>query len=221
MSPLAEFLQALLREGRVLLRAHPPEPAGRPADALAVLQRAHSDCRLAVAGPPLDFDADTAFAAAELVRQACWFLANHDQPEEVLQKALVMPRPPRTPAEHLSADLLLRFVPQIHRRARALDPADRLTELLAVLLRRWPLSGVLSAVEEGPTEPPELGGHAGLQLLYAERWAANPKAAWLPRGRGFEHVELVWGELGKDPAALPRPELLAAAPTNERMKDEG
>src|SRR5262245_5131443 len=118
MSPLAEFLQALLREGRVLLRARPPEPAGRPADALGVLQQAHADCRLALAGPPLDFDPDTALAAAELVRHACWFLANHDQPEEVLQKALVMPHPPRTPAEHLSADLLLHFVPQIHRRAR-------------------------------------------------------------------------------------------------------
>jgi hypothetical protein len=215
MSPLAEFLQALLREGRVLLRAHPPEPAGRPADALAVLQQAHADSRLAVAGPPLDFHSDTALAAAERVRHACWSLANHDQPEEVLQKALVMPRPPRSPAEHLSADLLLRFVPDIHRRARALDPADRLTELLAVLLRQWPLSGVLSGVEDGPLTPPEFG-HPGLQLLYAERWAANPKAAWLPQGRGFEYVELVWGELGKDPAALPRPELLAA-----QRKDEG
>jgi hypothetical protein len=221
MSPLAEFLHALLREGRVLLRAQPPEPAGRPADALAVLQEAHADYRLAVAGPPLDFEPDTALAAAELVRSACWSLANHDQPEEVLQKALVMSRPPRSPAEHLSADLVLRFVPQLHRRARALDPADRLTELLAVLLRQWPLAGVLSGVEEGPSEPPEFGGHPGLLLLYAERWAANPKAAWLPRGRGFEYVELVWGELGKDPAALPRPELLAAAPGPAERGDDG
>jgi hypothetical protein len=221
MSPLAEFLRPLLREGRVLLRAHPPEPAGRPTDALAVLHEAHTDHRLALAGPPLDFDAHTALAAAELVRHACWFLANHDQPEEALQKALTMPHGPATAAAHLAADLTLRFVPQIHRRARALDPADRLTELLAVLLRQWPLSGVLAGVEDEPLTPPEFDGHPGLLLLYAERWAAHPRPAWLPRGRGFEYLELVWTELGKDPAALPRPELLTAGSGDTQRGDDG
>lgn len=221
MSPLAEFLQPLLREGRVLLRAQPPDPAERPADAMTVLQGAYADCCLALAGPPLDFDADTALTAAKVVRQACWFLAHHDQPEEALHQALAMPHAPRTAAAHLAADLTLRFVPQIHRRARALDPADRLTELLAVLLRQWPLSGVLSAVEAEPLTPPEFEDHAGLRLLYAERWAAHAKPAWLPRGRGFEYLELVWAELGKDPASLPRPELLAAGAGDAERGGDG
>jgi hypothetical protein len=218
VSPLADFLLPLLREGRAVVRAHSPEPAGRPADALGMLQEAHADYCLTLAGPPLDFQADTALAAAELVRHACWFLADRGQTEEELDRALVMPHSPRSAAEHLSADLLLRFLPQLHRRARALDPADRLTGLLAARLREWPLAGVLAAVEDEPLTPPKFDGHAGLLLLYAERWAANPKPAWLPRGRGFEYLELVWGELGRDPAALPKPELLAAAPA-ERGKD--
>ena len=33
--------------------------------------------------------------------------------------------------------------------------ARRLTELLAVLLRQWPLSGVLAGVEDEPLTPPD------------------------------------------------------------------
>jgi hypothetical protein len=220
VSPLAEFLLPLLREGRVVVRARPPEPAGRSAAALDILRAAYADYCLTLAGPPLDFQAETTVAAADLLRHACWFLADRGQTEEDMEKGLVMPKPPGSAAEHLSADLLLRFVPQLHRRARALDPADRLTGLLATLMRHWPLAGVLSSVEEEPLTPPEFDGHDGLLLLYAERWASNPKPAWLPRGRGFEYLELVWGELGKDPAELPRPEMLAAAAvTAERGKD--
>ncbi len=206
MSPLAEFLLPLLREGRAVVRAQLPEPSGRPADALDVLRVAHADYRLTLAGPPPEFDANTALAAAELVRHACWFLADRGQTEEEVEKALVMPHPPRSADEHFSADLLLRFLPQLHRRARALDPADRLTASLATRLREWPLAGVLSSVEDEPLTKPEFDGHAGLLLLYAERWAGNPKPAWLPRGRGFEYLELVWDGLGRDPATLPKSE---------------
>jgi hypothetical protein len=151
-------------------------------------------------------------AAGELVRQACWFLVRHDQPPEVLDQRLVMPAGPRSPADHLSADLVFRFLPQIHRRARALDPADRLTTLLETVLRRWPLSGVLSTVDQGPEWPLNFGGHRGLQMLYAERLAQNEKPAWIPAGSGFEYVELVWAELGKDAAALVRGRQAAALP---------
>src|SRR5262249_54286450 len=108
------------------------------------------------------------------------------------------------PAAHLSADLTLRFLAPIHRRARGRDPADRLTSLLADILRRWPLSGVLADVEDEPLTSPDWGGHAGLWMLYAERLAQNEKPAWVPRESGLEFVQLVYAELGKDPAGLLR-----------------
>jgi hypothetical protein len=210
MSALAEFLRILLEEGRVVLRDPTAPGKARDAAAAELLRRAYATHRLAVAGPPLDFAEATALAAGELVRQACWFLVSHDQPPAVLEKRLVMPAAPRSPADHLSADLVLRYLAQVHRRARALDPADRLTTLLEAVLRRWPLSGVLSAVDEGPEAPLDFGGHPGLQMLYAERLAWNEKPAWVPEGPGFEYVELVWAELGKDAAALVRGRQTAA-----------
>jgi hypothetical protein len=196
MTSLLEFLRPLLTRGEVRLRERPGPAADRraAADWLAGVYDAY---RLDVAGPPLDFDAGAALAAAELLRQACWFLVRHDEPAAELDRRLVLAGEPASAAQHLSADLLLRYLPQVHRRARAVDPADRLAARLAEVLRRWPLSGVLSDVTEEPLTPPEFDGHPGLLLLYAERLARHDRPAWRPRGRGAEYVELVFGELGK------------------------
>lgn len=202
MSPLAEFLQPLLHEGRAVLRAAPSGPGGRQ-EVARLLHDAYAEHCLSVAGSPPPFDLETAHAAAALLHQACWALVNHGQPVTELEHVLTMPRAPATPSQHLSADLLLRFLPLVHRRARGLNPADQLTDLLARVLRTWPLSGVLSGVEDGPLTAPDFDGHPGLQMLYAERWCETSKPAWLPGGRGYEYVELAWCELGRDRAALP------------------
>ncbi len=201
MQALASFCEQLFEDGRIILR-DPPEEAGS-SQAVQVLQRAYASHRLNVAGPLLDFDPEAALAAAMLLWKACWFLLRHDQPAEEMERRLRMTVKPRTPAQHLSADLVLRYLPQVHRRAHALEPADRLPALLATELRHWPLSGVLSDVEEGPLTGLDFDGHPGLLLLYAERLASNVKPAWMPEGPARDYVELVWRELGKDPATLP------------------
>lgn len=191
MSSLAAFLEPLLREGRAVLRGRPEPIAGPDAHAVALLRRTFADHRLGVAGPAIDFDAGIALAAAALVCRACWFLVSRAEPEAELERTLVLPGPPRTPAQHLSADLTLRLLPQVHRRARAHNPADKLTMLLADVLRRWPLSGVLADVDEEPHTPPDFAGHHGLWLLYVERLAQHERAAWVPEGPGLEYWELV------------------------------
>jgi hypothetical protein len=156
-----------------------------------------------VAGPPIPFDAETALTASEVVRQACWFLVHHGEPEAELDGSLRMHGTPTMAAQHLSADLLLRYVPQIYQRARAHAPTDRLTILLERALRQWPLSGVLADVEEAPTTPLDFGGHPGLMLLYAERLARHKKPAWVPAGRPFEYVEWVSPDLANQRAKQP------------------
>ena len=186
MSAFAVFLDTLLHEGKAILRDR-PEPLESPdAGANALLCRAFAEYRLSVAGPLIPFDPDTALAAAVVVQHACWFLVNRAEPDAVLEKCLVLPGPPRSPAQHLSADLTLRYLPQVHRRARAHNPADRLTILLADLLRRWPLSGVSSDADEGPLTPILFEAHSGLLLLYAERLAEHQNPAGFQRGQGWD-----------------------------------
>lgn len=205
MTPIdsfAGFLEPLLAQGCIRLRTRPEQPPQLDREAMSLIEQAFKTFSLELPGPGIALDLDTAIAAAQLVRQASWFLLSHGEPDEVLEQRLVMPGLPETSAQHLSADLFLRYAPQLHQRAKAFDPADRLTGLLAQLLRAWPLSGVLSAVDEEPTTPLEFAGHPGLLLLYAERLAENPKPAWIPNGPGRPYVELVWHELNRDPNLL-------------------
>ena len=192
------FLNMLLFEGRVSVAEPVVFDKASQAGAVVLLERAFAEHRLNVAGPPLSLHGDSALAAAKLVAESAWVLVTGETtaPEANMTS-------PETPSQHLSADLLLRYVPAIHRRARSLNLAENpLADRLADLLRRWPLSGVLGDFTDGPLTAPEFGGHPGLCMLYAERLAAHFKPAWLPSGPGRQFVELVWTELGKDVALL-------------------
>ena len=192
-----EFVQRLLTSGRVVHHGR-PSPVVEPSPAvLGLLEAAFDDHALDLAGPAIWFDAGSALRALELVRQASWFLVSRSEAPEEVERALTTSSVPRTASEHLSADLCLRFLPVLYRRARSMASSDRMTELLAEIFRRWPLSGVLADLEAGPGDVGDLGDHPGLWMLYAERLARAEKPGWMPLGRGRDHVELVFRGLGK------------------------
>jgi MoxR-vWA-beta-propeller ternary system domain bpX4 len=196
MTSFRRFVTELLTEGKVVFRS-PQAPRDRPqAEDIALLEKGFHAARLSVAGPEIPFDAAVGYSAAELVRQASWALVNHDERVSQLKKCLTMPIRPATPAHHLSADFMLRYLPQVLSRARGLDPSDPLIGLLEDVLRRWPLSGVLSEVAEPPLSSLEFAGHPGLLLLYAERLAANDRPAWRPaqKATGWAFYELASDE---------------------------
>ena len=171
-------------------------------DSRLLFRRYFRDHALAVAGSLLPFSEEIAIRAAWLLERSAWYLVGQVGTPDELERDLAFSRMPREPADHLSADLFLQYLPVVYQRARLHDDNDRLAALLATILRRWPLSGVLAALPEGPIGTLDFGGHAGLLLLYAERLAENFKEAWIPRGAGAAHLELVWREMGKDPAQL-------------------
>jgi hypothetical protein len=190
VASFAEFLNDLLLEGEISLRGAPSPSQSDREEARIVLEKAYATYRLHVAGPLLEFAQATALAAGELIWWAAWYLASHEQPPSELQSKLKMPGAPRDPGQHLSADLLLRYLPQIYQRALALDPADELCKALSDLLRQWPLSGVLADLDEPPVTAIDFGHH-GLQLLYSERLQRNQRANWQPQGNAQQYVELV------------------------------
>jgi hypothetical protein len=61
---------------------------------------------------------------------------------------------------------------------------------------------MLSDVAEPPLAPLDFGEHPGLLLLYAERLAANDRAAWRPvrPGPTWDYYELVIEEQGREKA---------------------
>jgi len=195
MAAFSEFLAQLLDEGRVVFRSQKAPQDCPTARDTATLGEAFTSFALSIAGPPIAFDESAACQAALLVRQASWALVNREERLGDLKRRLRMSTTPTTPAQHLSADLLLRYLPQVLRRARGLDPTDPLIELLGDLLRRWPLSGALSDIEEGPLVASDFGGHPGLLLFYAERLAAHDRPAWHPEASSpaYDYYQLVSG----------------------------
>ncbi len=128
-----------------------------------------------------------------------------------------MPIEPQSPAHHLSADLLFRFLPAVHHRAKAQENGEPLVKILADIFCHWPLSGVLSEVTEKPTGDLSFNNHSGLLFLYAERWCRKEKRAWFPDGPAKQYIELVWYDLGKDPKLLPTD--ASETPTDEEDQE--
>ncbi|HEY7157374.1 MAG TPA: hypothetical protein VH575_25695 [Gemmataceae bacterium] len=205
MASFVAFLRGLLDEGVAVLRGRPYGAGDERPEAETLLAEAFAYHRLDVAGPPITFDVGTALAAAEQLGLACWFLLHHGEAPAEVEACLRSCTPPVTASQHLSADLVLRFAAQVHRRARHADATDVLTKWLEQLLRRHPLSGVLSDIEEGPLVPVHLEDHPGLLLLYAERLAENPRPAWLVEGPVSPYLEMVFGERGLPLPTLPSP----------------
>jgi hypothetical protein len=205
VSEFVDFLERLL-SGQSIVFAGRPHPTRRDQrEAEALLEEKYADYALRVAGPPIPFQAHIALQAAALVWRACWVSVSlQDLPR--YQNRLALERTPQSPADHLSADLLLRYLPQLYRRAGANIHANPLAERLSQLLRQWPLSGVLANITEPPLTDLEFGGHQGLILLYAERLVHTPRPQWLPRGAAFEYVEWVFQERGKPMPGLPSAE---------------
>ncbi|QEL19630.1 hypothetical protein [Limnoglobus roseus] len=196
MPSFVDWLRRVVLMGESVQDAPPVLTESDRAAALPILRASFDRHLLEVAGPPLVFDAATAVWAAEALAAACWELVAGDVGESAAG------REPRTPGEHLTADVLLRFLPPVYRRAKARDAAGPLARRLETMLRRWPLSGVLLDLDGSPTTPSDFAGHPGLQLLYAERLVANPRSGWLPpAGPGRDWAERIFEERGRP---LPR-----------------
>jgi hypothetical protein len=143
------------------------------------------------------FDPAAAEWGARLLADACWRLTS-DDPSEPVPK-----REHDSSAAHLSADVALRFLPTVYRRAKARGIDHPLVGVLDGTFRAWPLSGVLADLDGSPTGPTDFGGHAGLQMLYAERLAATGRAGWMPvGGTARERVEYAYAERGRPQPAV-------------------
>jgi hypothetical protein len=190
----ADFLRRLLDDGAVVLSTRPVLRDRDRSRVSVILANAFADRVLDVAGPLIAFDPAVALRATECLGAACWFLVSHGESPEIVEQSVQLPEPDDTPGCHLSADVVLRYLPTVYRRARALASHDVLTRASETILRHWPLSGVLADIIPGPQTPLTFGGHPGLALLYAERLAERFRPAWIPTGPGRAYVELVFSE---------------------------
>jgi hypothetical protein len=176
---IATFLTAL-RDGGPL--AVPPDAEPRPhaePAAVAILETIDFAARaeIAHAAPPLA--PAVALWAAERLFRACQFLVYREVGADDVRAGLSVLSPaPASPGTCYSADLVLRYLPDLFSLARGVAREDPLVDGLLALARAWPLSSV-GMPDVGDVDASPFMTHPGLRTLYADRILARDDRARL------------------------------------------
>lgn len=166
---LTSFLSTLFENGCVQVPEWAPLTDDDRNAALRLITEYEATWRNSLPSHPPKFEADRALAAAETLFRACQSLVYREvDPREMLAGALASEPESRLPADHYSADLAFRFLPDVWRLSRNAAANDPLVACVHELAARWPLSSV--GIADLPAL--EIDGFIGdrcLQTLYVDR----------------------------------------------------
>jgi hypothetical protein len=166
---LAEFFSFLRASGEaVVIRDELIESSEDPAEWQAAFLE---DCENlpGLDRAPLPWHPETARTATAFFYRLSQALANRALDEKQVQAICAGAPPPLvSPGEILSADLTLRYLPELHSMAEAISQDDPLVEGLEAMASRFPLSSVGIPIKSPPNLSP-LRSHEGLWLLYIDR----------------------------------------------------
>lgn len=191
---LTQFLDELLTQGEVAVTRRPDtfEPVDLEA-ATVVLQDYYHDDALDLPHQAPDFEPAAALWAAQYLYFTVQLTLVRELDEAVMAERLPdYPQEP-TPAALYSADLLLRYLPDLLGLARGLAPGDALVARLQSLARRWPLSFVGQPdAAPNPDREALLLAHPALRQLYVDRIirTRDQARAAQPRLRPLIHAAL-------------------------------
>ncbi|MBX7227060.1 MAG: hypothetical protein K1X55_13585 [Chitinophagales bacterium] len=137
--------------------------------------------------PP--FDESAALWAAKTVYIACQLMLYREHMEEDLPSLLPDYAGKITPSTVLSADLCLRFLPDIIKNLRDIDVEDVLINVLEPLLIRWHYSGVRYNLPIEQLDISWVTQNDGLLQLYVDRIIAVKKIALAQKPVFKEHIK--------------------------------
>jgi hypothetical protein len=149
------------------------------------------------------FDLKAAIYGAVTLHRACQFLAYRDFTKEDIHAAIAIGPVAANPAEHLSVDLTMRFLPDVVRLATAAAPDDPLVNRLLELGRCWPLSSVgIAKVVNVDVTP--LINDPGVFRLYVDRVLSKADASRLAERRVREAIAVAVGAFPELAGSLAR-----------------
>ena len=166
---LSLFLTNLFDNGTVQVSKAREIPPGEREAAQRLLTEFERVFRLTLAAEPPPLDAGLAGAAARTLYRLCQCLAHRElMPDDMLVREERLPQHPRTAGDHYSADLALRFLPDIWRLAKEAAEGDPLVTTIRELAARWPLSSV--GIPDLPALAIDgIAEHPALLALYVDR----------------------------------------------------
>jgi hypothetical protein len=197
MSAVA-FVQSLLETGRV--KVPPDETLPADLDEAVALLDASARPELAHDPPPLSRQA-AAWALTVLYR-ACRALVFREIDAKTVAQHLSRPCPlPPSPSVCYSADLSLRYLPDVLALARGIAPDDPLVAGLLALARAWPLSSV-GVADPGDIDPSPFLADPSLLQLYVDRIIERSDASRLGHALVREATRAALGAIPSLAAAV-------------------
>ncbi len=190
---MISFLHDLVKTGRVVVPLAPSDEAAVPAELEAAIRELDAAERLELPHTPPRLSIATAAWALSFIEKACRFLVYREFDAETIAAATsvagpaVLPSsvgtatfgsealeascPAASPAERAySADLFLRYLPDITRLARGVGERDPLVDQLQRMAEHWPLSSVgMSGVTCAPDDLDPILSNPSLCRLYVDR----------------------------------------------------
>ena len=162
---LCAFLEGLLGDGRVHVPDIDTITVGELESAKNLLRAFETQYRLSLAATPPPLSLPAALWASTIVYRACQLLIFPVHRPEQIERLFshACPDGPESSVAY-SADLTMRFLPDLLGRARSIT----LIEQLQRLARQWPLSSV-GISEVGPIKVGPIVEHPSLLCLYVDR----------------------------------------------------
>ncbi len=166
---LTRFITGLLEQGSVTLEKDLfPFDANDRIEAEAKLLRFYERDRYNMPGSVPPFDANAALWAATYMYRTIQFVLMRELGEKELTEHLHDFAQPRDAAAMYSADLVLRFLPDVFNLARGLSPDDPLVLRLKHTAALFPLSSVPVEIPSD-TDLQQVMNHKSLRLAYTDR----------------------------------------------------
>ena len=169
-----KFLSALEKHGHIVVDAlEDLSGAGTPAETELLLQLDHATRLNAPPNLP-EFSQAPAQWAAKTLYRACQFLVCHEIGYETIIQVFAEQCPaPRCPATDYSADLVLRYLPDLFKLAQNMSADNPLLDGLRELGQHWPLSSVGMPNLNSSIDLSSFIEHPSLRQIYADRILAR------------------------------------------------
>jgi hypothetical protein len=172
-TPLADFIDQLLQEGRAIVRdslhRQAPSDADRQRTA-TLLEVAHRHAADDAPRTPPDWDAAAAVWSADALAWAAGMLVDRGEVDVAIPKRITSCQPsPRSPSVHWSVDLLFRLAADLFHRGKKICDGDPLDHELQMLFSPWPLACVGTTIESPAKNLSVVLGQECLSAIYVDR----------------------------------------------------
>lgn len=167
-----KFIQQLFESGRVVIES--PTPANDKAIKASVewLADFESQWRENLSGSPPAFDPEIASWAGVNFYRACQLLMHRDIADSANDPGFPKQSfSPTNVSSHYNVDLVFRFLPDLRRFAKGLEPTEVVVQRIAAWCVQWPLSsvGVANLDEETSVAIEGFVDDPSLLQLYVDR----------------------------------------------------